>query len=191
MSDDPAAGWEAVADAYEALRSGIGTEQVQRWARDLPPGADILDIGCGTGWPIAAALAAQRFCVFGVDASPRLLAAFRRNLPNAETACEPVQSSGFFQRRFDAAIAIGLLFLLAEAEQIALIHRLRTALHAGGRFLFTAPRDACTWADSLTGRPSRSLGLAVYQATLVAAGFEPAGSAIDAGGNHYIAAIAV
>lgn len=191
MSDDPATGWEAVAAAFEALRSGTGAEQVRRWARDLPPGADILDIGCGTGWPIATALAAQGFGLFGVDASPSLLGAFRRNLPHAETVCEPVQSGTFFDRRFDAAIAIGLLFLLTEAEQIALIHRVRTALHPDGRFLFTAPRDACTWTDSLTGRPSRSLGLAAYHATLVAAGFEPAGSGVDAGGNHYLAAIAV
>lgn len=191
MSDDPSAGWEAVAATFADIRSAVGTEVVARWAHALPGRAAILDIGCGTGWPIACALADQGFALFGVDASPSLLAAFRQNLPHASTVCEAVQTSRFFDRAFDAAIAIGLIFLLAEAEQIALIGRVRSALCPGGRFLFTAPREDCAWQDTLTGRPSRSLGEATYRAALVAAGFQPLDGLTDSGGNHYLPSIAV
>ncbi|WP_010543344.1 class I SAM-dependent methyltransferase [Sphingomonas elodea] len=190
MTDDPSAGWDAVAADFEALRSSIGVDIVQRWARDLPRGTAVIDIGCGTGWPIATALAEHGFNVFGVDASPTLLAAFRRNLPGAHAACEAVQSSRFFDRRFDAAIAIGLIFLIEESEQIALIRRVRDALHPGARFLFTAPREACAWTDSLTGRTSRSLGEAAYRAALIDARFTPVEGMVDDGGNRYFASVA-
>lgn len=190
-SDDPSGGWEAIAHDFAAARSDIGTDVVLRWSRDLPCGAAILDIGCGTGRPIARALADAGFALSGVDASPSLLAAFRHNLPGAEATCEAVQTSRFFDRRFDAAIAIGLIFLLDEADQHALFHRVRGALHPGGRFLFSAPRQACTWSDNLTGRVSRSLGEAAYRRALAAARFHPTGSDVDAGENHYIAAVAV
>ena len=42
---DSSAGWEAVADRFVALRSGIGTLAVSGWAeRHIAPGATILDI---------------------------------------------------------------------------------------------------------------------------------------------------
>lgn len=190
-SEDPSGGWEAIAHDFVAARSGIGTDVVLRWSRDLNRGAAILDIGCGTGLPIARALADAGFALWGVDASPTMLAAFRRNLPSADAACEAVQTSRFFDRRFDGAIATGLIFLLDETDQRALFHRVRGALRPGGHFLFSAPPQACTWRDNLTGRISRSLGAQAYNAALAAAQLHPIGSDVDAGENHYIAAMAI
>ncbi len=170
---------------FARLRSGIGTQAVVGWAQCLPPGASILDIGCGTGVPIASALWHRGFAVHGIDPAPSLLAAFRRNLPAAPAACEAAESSGFFYRQFDAAIAIGVMFLLPESSQRALIHRVGQLLHPGGHFLFTAPCQTCRWADSLTGRPSRSLGDARYRQLLADAGLALAGGFVDEGANHY------
>lgn len=190
-SSDASAGWDAVADRFAALRSDVGTDLVQRWSQALPPGSTVLDLGCGTGVPIARTLAAQGFAIFGIDPSPRLVAAFRENLPGAMVACEPAERSRFFDRRFDAAIAIGLLFLLPEAHQVTVIQRVRSALHPRGRFLFSAPREACGWDDSLTGRRSLSLGMERYQALLADAGFALLDTHHDAGGNHYFDAAAI
>jgi 2-polyprenyl-3-methyl-5-hydroxy-6-metoxy-1,4-benzoquinol methylase len=60
-----------VATSFVAVRSRIGAATVRSWARSLPPGAAILDLGCGSGVPIAQALLADGFDVHGVDASPR------------------------------------------------------------------------------------------------------------------------
>lgn len=187
---DESAGWDAVADRFAALRSDIGMDVVLRWARDLPRGGTVLDLGCGTGVPLARSLADQGFALFGIDPAPKMIAAFRRNLPDARFACEPAERSDFFGRRFDGAIAIGLLFLLPEAVQAALIGRIGRALLPGGSFLFTAPRAACAWTDSLTGRTSRSLGEARYRALLHDAGLRWADTHLDAGGNQYFATVA-
>lgn len=187
---DPSNGYEGIAGRYLAARSDIGVEVVRDWARTLPLGSSILDIGCGSGWPVATTLAATGHRVAGIDPSPTLLAAFRRALPDANTACEAAEDSRFFGRRFDGAVAVGLLFLLPEAAQAALIARVGRALYPGGGFLFTAPRIAATWRDMLTGRVSRSLGEGAYRALLAGAGFHPPRIIADTGGNDWFTAVA-
>lgn len=66
---DPSHGWEAVADRFAAIRSGVGADIICRWAMDLPSGGNVVDIGCGTGRPIAVALADAGFAVSGIDST--------------------------------------------------------------------------------------------------------------------------
>ena len=188
---DPSNGYEAAAADFMARRDAarIGVAAVRAWARSLPPGASILDLGCGHGSPVAEALVEDGFDVYGVDASPTLVAAFRRRLPDAHVACEPVERSAFFGRRFDGVIAIGLLFLLPAYTQRDLIRRLAAALNSGGRLLFTAPVQPCVWTDVVTGRQSESLGAAAYREAIAAAGLETAGELVDEGDNHYYDAV--
>ena len=170
--EDPANGWEAVAGQLITGRDGsIGVATVRAWARRLPERASVLDLGCGSGVPISQALIDDGFAVYGVDAAPTLVAAFRSRFPHAPAACEPAETSHFFDRTFDGVVAIGLMFLLSADVQRALIHKVAAALPPGGRFLFTAPVQSCTWADILTGRESRSLGAEAYKTMLSDAGF--------------------
>lgn len=180
-------GYEAVAGEFMAIRqnSGVGAATVRTWAQTLPARASILDLGCGHGVPISQALIEGGFLVYGVDASETMTAAFRERFPQAHVACEAVEDSGFFGRRFDGVLAWGLTFLLPPNAQSALIRKVASALNPGGRFLFTSPEQACTWADNLTGRHSRSLGTDVYKATLLAAGMTDIGEYWDEGDNHY------
>ncbi|MEA1676115.1 class I SAM-dependent methyltransferase [Nitrospirillum sp. BR 11163] len=185
MSIDHSNGWNAIAPEFIRVRSGVGADTVRRWARGLPPGGAVVDVGCGSGTPIAATLIADGFRVFGVDASPVLVAEFRRRLPSAEVVCEAAETSGLFGRTFDGAVAIGLLFLLPADGQRQVIDRVAGALERGGRFLFTAPRQACEWRDTLTRRPSLSLGEDAYQLALERAGMRLSGLHADEGGNTY------
>ena len=81
----------------------------------LPDRARVLDLGCGTGVPISQALIDHGFNVYGVDASPSMVAAFRCRFPKIPVECAAVQDSDFFGLTFDRVIAWGLFFLL-EAE---------------------------------------------------------------------------
>ena len=190
IASDAANGYEAVAGEFMERRaeSAIGVSTVRAWARALPPGASILDLGCGHGSPVAEALLNDGFAVHGVDASPTLTDAFRRRFPQAPVACEPVERSTFFGRTYDGIVAIGLLFLLDPETQRALLRRIAVALSPGGRLLFTAPAETCVWTDVLTGRQSRSLGAGEYRAILLDSGLTLAGEHGDEGGNHYYAA---
>lgn len=190
MADDQSGGWDSIAREFAATRSAIGSDVVKRWARCLRPGGDIVDIGCGSGMPVSLALANEGLVVFGIDASPTLLSMFRSRLPDAQAACEAVQRSAFFGRKFDGAIAVGLMFLLSENDQQNLIENVGRILLPGARFLFTAPRSPCAWHDLQTGRISRSLGEPRYRQIIASSGMHVVGSYIDEGGNDYLDAMA-
>jgi SAM-dependent methyltransferase len=128
---------------------------------------------------------AEGLNVFGVDAAPSLVRAFRRNLPNTPVACEAVQDSRFFDRTFDGVLAWSLIFLLSPKEQPGLIQRIADRLVPGGRLLFTSPQEPITWNDTMTGLESTSLGAKEYRQHLTAAGFSVMGEYDDEGQNHY------
>ena len=186
-------GYERIASEFLAGRggaaSGIGVEAVRAWARALPPHATVLDLGCGSGLPLTNVLVDEGLTVCGVDASPTLVAAFRRHLPGVAVACESVEDSAFFHRSFDAVLAWGLWFLLPAAAQLGLLQRVAAVLQPGGRLLFTAPAEACTWLDAMTGEESRSLGADLYRRSLSAWGVSVLREYDDEGENHYYDAV--
>ena len=188
---DRSKGWEEVAADFIRHRrlSDIGAATVREWTQLLPEGAEVLELGCGSGVPISEVLIGAGFDVYGVDASPTLSEEFHRHFPTAHIACEPAETSAFFNRTFDAAVAWGLLFLLPPETQKDLIQRVARVLVPGGRFLFTAPTQVATWNDLSTGRESVSLGFDAYKGELEKAGFALGGQYVDEGDNHYYDAV--
>lgn len=190
---DASRGWDAAADLLTGHRaqSTIGVAVLREWARALPAGASVLDLGCGAGAPVSTTLVELGCRVAGVDGSPRLVTAYRARFPGAEVACEPVEASAWFGRRFDAVVAIGLLFLNDEPAQRAIIAHMGRATVPGGHVLVTAPWQTATWVDPTTGLDCRSLGRAEYTRAFARAGFEVVATPIDEGENHYYAAVRV
>ncbi len=123
--------------------------------------------------------------LWAVESSPTLAEQFRSRFPDIPIECARVQEAEFFARQFGAAIAIGLLFLLSEQDQIALIHRIAEILVPGARFLFTAPIETGTWKDITTGHECRSLGQQAYERTLNESGFRVIATYVDEGQNNY------
>jgi 2-polyprenyl-3-methyl-5-hydroxy-6-metoxy-1,4-benzoquinol methylase len=181
-----AEGYEKVAAAFvRARRNFIGPTVVRKWATGLRAGTSILDLGCGSGVPISEALLQDGFSIYGVDASPTLVAKFRERFPGVALECSPVEESQFFNRSFDAAVAWGLMFLLPVDTQRSLIGKVARVLNPSGQFLFTAPKEAGTWPDSLTGIPSYSLGHEAYERELAVHGLRLSGNDVDEGDNYY------
>lgn len=187
---DHSNGYESVAAEFLAGRgsappTAIGVTQVRDWARTLPDGAVVLDLGCGSGLPITRVLVGEGLDVHAIDASPTLVAAFRKNFPSVPVACESATESTFFGRSFDGILAWGLMFLLQPEEQRHLIERVSRALEPGGRLLFTSPRDPVAWIDVMTNLESRSLGAAEYGRLLCAQGLSLISEYEDASQNWY------
>jgi len=151
----------------------------------LPGGATVLDLGCGTGVPISQALIERGFNVYGVDASPTMVAAFRSRFPTNPVECAAVEDSDFFGWTFDGVVAWGHFFLLDVEVQRRLIKKIAKVLRSGGRLLFTSPSQSCSWRDILTGRISISLGHEAYRSALEAEGMSLVGTHLDDAANHY------
>jgi SAM-dependent methyltransferase len=182
---DHANGYEEHAEAFMRSRHPrIGQDVAREWARAFPPSATVLELGCGDG-VISEVLVDAGLTLYAVDASPTLLRAFGERFPAAKVECATAEESTYFNRTFDGVIAVGLIFLLPEDAQRTVLSKVSDVLTSGGRFLFTAPRQACTWVDVLTKRESRSLGVEAYEGLLRSLSFEVSSGRVDEGENHY------
>jgi len=77
-----ARGW----DADRNRRPGAWPEKPwhDRFISALPGGASVLDLGCGSGSPVARHMAERGLHVTGVDSSPSLISLCRQRLPDHE-----------------------------------------------------------------------------------------------------------
>jgi 2-polyprenyl-3-methyl-5-hydroxy-6-metoxy-1,4-benzoquinol methylase len=175
--------------ALEFLRrrdnSLVGVRTADRWARSLKPNSNVLEIGCGGGIPVTQTLVDAGLNLWAIDSSPTLVAAFRDRYPDIPVKCVSVLESDFFQRKYDAVISIGLIFLLNEEGQFKMLRRVSETLHPGGSFLFTAPVEVGEWADVVTGNKCITLGEDVYLGALRSSGFEEVKCYCDRGKNNY------
>ena len=64
-------GYDAAAERYAASRDQLENERHLRlFTQSLPPQAAVLDVGSGSGRPVAAFLVERGYAVTGIDFSP-------------------------------------------------------------------------------------------------------------------------
>lgn len=116
-------------DAYRAS----GTGQAEQLAADLPPGARVLDYGCGDG-RVAVPLRALGYDVTGADSSPRMLAALTENDPGLPVLRTDGTDLGkqVGRRRFDAAYCLAVLIHHDYTAGEQLVAALRAVVKKGG-----------------------------------------------------------
>ena len=185
-------GYESISAEWLARRgnsktrsNAIGVKEVRKWAKTLPRGSSVIDLGCGPRLSPHSSAGRRRTSVFAVDAAPSFVAAFQHNLPGTPIVCESVLKSRFFDRTFDAVLSWGLMFLLKADDQHRLIQRFAEILMPGGRLLFTSPAKPVAWNDVMTGLESLSLGSEQYRKLLGAVGISVTDEYEDEGQNHY------
>ncbi|GAA0525085.1 class I SAM-dependent methyltransferase [Chitinophaga japonensis] len=100
-------------------------------------GADVLDLGCGTGAPIMRYLLSKGMQVTGVDASYRMLDIAKKNLPSADFVQADMRRLSL-SRKFDAIIAWHSLFHLPPEDQPPMFQVFKSHLNSKGVLLFTS-----------------------------------------------------
>lgn len=129
-----AADWDA--DRRRARPEGEG-RWIARFVEMAGPGADVLDLGCGSGEPIAADLVAAGLGVTGVDASPALIALCRNRFPAQHWIVADMRRLAL-ERRFGGAVAWHSLFHLPPDDQAAMFPVFAANLASGAPLLFTS-----------------------------------------------------
>lgn len=124
LYDDKAGAW---IDQRQALATdGPGVSEavwLDRFMARLPAGGSVLDVGCGSGRPVAEALLSRGFRVTGIDSSPALIAHARATLPAGEWLVGDMRTLDL-KRRFDGVLAWYSLFHLSQDDQRAALPRL-------------------------------------------------------------------
>jgi SAM-dependent methyltransferase len=177
-----AGAWAAERGAKLAERAWI-----ERFAAMLGAGAAVLDIGCGSGQPIAACLAGWGHRVVGVDSSPEMIALFRANLPGEAAEVADMRSLSLGSR-FGGLIAWDSLFHLAPDEQRLMFPVFRDHALPGAPLLFTSGPACGEAIGTLQGEPlyHASLGPGEYRLLLGRDGFDVVAHAVedpDCGGH--------
>ena len=139
--------YDAIATRWDRTRGPLAQSEqriIDLLVADLAPGARVLDLGCGTGRPIAEQLVARGLAVTGVDQSSRMLELARARLPRGRWLASRIEdfTPPPDKLPFAAAIAWDSLFHVPREHHAAVFARLRTALRPGGRFALTVGGSA-------------------------------------------------
>lgn len=103
----------------------------------LKSGASILDLGCGTGEPIAKFFIEHGMKVTGIDGSPKMIALCKQRFPEMEWQLSDMRKINL-NRKFDAVIAWNSLFHLPRDDQRRMFSFFKQYLNDGGLLLFTS-----------------------------------------------------
>lgn len=129
--EDYAARFAALADSGKDMHG-----EAQLCAALVPPGARVLDAGCGTG-RVMIRLAELGYDCVGADLDASMLAVARRQAPQLPWIQADLATLDLAEHHvaadFDLVVAAGNIFpLLAAGTEAAVVSRLAAALRPGG-----------------------------------------------------------
>lgn len=108
-----------------------------RFRRQLGPDATILDIGCGTGQPIASYFRAHGHAVTGVDSAPAMIALCRARFPEGDWQVADMRRLAL-GRRFGGLIAWDSVFHLTPEDQRGMFKVFAAHAAPGAALMFTS-----------------------------------------------------
>lgn len=174
--------WRDVVDLYERHALAFDGERgrtlmerswLERFLALLPEQAEVLDIGCGSGEPLAAHLVGRGCRLTGIDSSATLIGLCRRRFPKHDWHVADMRGLAL-GRRFDGLLAWDSFFHLRADDQRAMFPVFRDHAAAGAGLMFTSGPAGGEALGSYRGETlyHASLDPQEYADLLGAAGFE-------------------
>lgn len=147
--------YDSIAAEWDAARvSFIRDERryLDAVLEGLSSPSSILDIGCGTGRPMAEYVIARGHRVTGVDQSEALLAIARDRFPEGEWIDSKIEDFAF-EGRYDGAICWDSLFHIERAHHERILSGIHGCLAPGARLMLTAggSKNQPAFTDTMFG----------------------------------------
>lgn len=136
--------YNAIAEDWDAARTTLSRHEpafLDRLLIDMPLAGKILDLGCGTGRPIAEFLLKRGFDVTGVDQAEDLLALARQRLPQGRWLQARMES---FEpdETYDGAVIWDSLFHIPRAQHAPILEKIVDCLRPGAKLMLTVGGSA-------------------------------------------------
>ena len=164
-------------------------EWLDRFCKLLPSSPVVLDLGCGTGEPIAGYLVGKGCALAGIDTAPEMIAVCKTRMPR-EAWCVADMRALPLDRAYDGILAWDSFFHLCHDDQRRMFPVFRRHAGPGGALMFTSGPSHGAAIGSFGGEPlyHASLDPAEYRALLEENGFAVAAHAVEdpACGRHTI-----
>ena len=146
--DDIAGEWNVARHAF--VRDEL--RYLETLLEGLQAPASILDVGCGTGRPMAEYVLARGHRITGIDQSERMLDIARERFPEGTWIHARIEDAEF-EGTFDAVICWDSLFHIDRAHHEPILTRLYRCLVPGGRIMLTVGgSENPAFTDTMFGR---------------------------------------
>lgn len=131
--------YDAIATGFAQMRDSFNTEKkyLDELIQRIPRKSHILDVGCGSGFPIASYLLEQGFRVTGIDGSQELLNIAKNKCPKMRRLLGDVRDI-VLNETFDAIVEWWCLFHVPKPDHEKMISRFCDWLKPGGILEFTS-----------------------------------------------------
>ncbi len=131
-------GYDAAAASYAAARDPFQNTEHLEWFRDLlPPPANVLDVGCGSGVPIDRYLVDHGYDVTGIDLSAKQIELARASVPEAQFEVVNVLELKPREYRVGGIVSFYAIFHTPRGRHAEVLKTLATFLRPGGVMLIT------------------------------------------------------
>jgi SAM-dependent methyltransferase len=146
---------------------------IARFVAHLRKGADVLDLGCGSGRPVAQFMVEQALLVTGVDSSATMISLCRRRLPDQIWIAADMRTLSL-ARKFDGILAWDSFFHLDQDDQRRMFSVFAEHASESALLMFNAGPEHGEAIGSYRGDPlyHASLDAAAYNGLLVRSGFQ-------------------
>lgn len=162
-------------DADRNREPGAWNEKAwhERFVAALPGKAGILDLGCGSGAPVAKYMAECGFYIIGIDLSPTLISLCRENLPDHEFLVQDMRQLQL-HRSFHGILAWDSFFHLTPDHQRRMFEVFARHAAPSSVLMFNTGPDYGERIGAYRGEPlyHASLNADEYTALLKNIGFE-------------------
>ncbi|WP_327721754.1 class I SAM-dependent methyltransferase [Streptomyces sp. NBC_00490] len=138
-------GYDAVSLRYDEVYGAETKYQslLGDLCRRVPAGGTVLDVGCGSGEPVARTLAAAGYRITGIDISEVQVRRARERVPHADFIPDATAAC-FDDASFDAVVCLFALIHIPQAEQPPLLRKICGWLRPGGCFVATTGHSEWT-----------------------------------------------
>ena len=183
LFDTIIAHYEKHALVWEAdRRNSYWNDQLwhDRFIDALPAGAEVLDLGCGGGCPVASHMHDRGLQVTGVDSSPTMISLCQRRLPDHEWVLADMRKLSL-GRRFQGVLAWDSFFHLDHDSQRAMFAVFASHASSGAILMFNTGPQHGEGVGEYCGDPlyHASLAPGEYRSLLGESGFEIADHVVE------------
>lgn len=134
------ANYDLIAEKWVKNRTQIPAKDLQLFdifISKLPRNGKILDLGCGSGTPIAKLLANSGFSVLGVDRSEKLLEVAKNTLPDIAWVHADIDSYAI-DTSYDGIVIWDALFHIPHKDHKAILEKIHNGLSEQGLVILSS-----------------------------------------------------
>ncbi len=147
--------YNAIAKDWDSVRASLLPYEVlflERLTQHLPKTAKVLDLGCGTGRPVAELLLRKGIAVTGIDQAEDLLALAKKRFPAGRWLQAEMET---FEpdEIYDGAVIWDSLFHIPREHHEPILRRVLGSLRQGSRLILTVGgSDHPPFTDTMFGQ---------------------------------------